>query len=52
MTRVSVKLEQQRVEEMYRCEVAVEGRVGIASGTYEHDQKDFKATNQITVTGE
>ena len=52
ITRVSVKLEQQRVEEMYRCGVTVEGRTGIASGTYAHDPKSFKTTNQITVTGE
>ena len=37
MTRVTVKVDQPtREERMYRCEVVVEGRDNIVSGTYKH----------------
>ena len=52
MTIVIIKVDQPREDRSYRCEVVVEGRKGIVSGTYAHDQKNVKTTNKITVTGE
>ena len=51
MTRVTVKVEQPlREERTYVCQVTVEGRVNIVSGTYEHDTKGSGVTN-VTITG-
>ena len=52
MTRVSIKVEQPIKEERtYECEVTVEGRVNIVSGTYTIDNKGSGIT-AVTVTGE
>ena len=52
MTRVSVKLEQPFKEERtYECEVTVEERANIVSGTYTRDNKGSGITG-VTVTGE
>ena len=51
MTRVSVKVKQTIKEErIYECEVTVEGRGNIVSGTYYRDPKNTGITN-VTVTG-
>ena len=45
-TRVSVRVEQQTKEKKtYECEVTVEGRVNIISGTYTHNNKGSGITN-------
>ena len=50
-TRVSVKVEQLIKEKRtYECEVTVEGRVNIISGTYDCVKKDSGLT-AVTVTG-
>ena len=52
MTCVSVKVEQSIKERRtYECEVTVEGRVNIVSGTYTRDNKGSGITS-VTVTGE
>ena len=52
MTRVSVKLEQPIKEErFYECEVTVEGRRNIVSGSLTLDKKGNGLTN-VTITGE
>ena len=50
MTRVTVKVVQPREERTYECEVTVEGRMNIVSGTYAHDIKGSGVTN-VTITG-
>ena len=51
MTRVSVRVEQPSKEnEMYECEVTVEGCGNIVSGTYTRDNKGSGITT-VTVTG-
>ena len=51
MTRVTVKVVQSiRVEGMYSCQVTVEGRRNIVSGTYKHDTKGIGVAN-ATITG-
>ena len=54
ITHVTVKVDQPiREGRMYRCEVVVEGRVGIVSGTlYAHDTKGSIRSTNVTVTGE
>ena len=54
MTSVTVKVDQPiREGRMYRCEVYVEGRVGIVSGiTYAHNTKGSIRSTNVTVTGE
>ena len=54
MTRVIVKVGQpMREERTYWCQVVVEGRVGIVSGTYTYDEKGtLGATNELAITGE
>ena len=52
MTSVSVRVEQPIKEEIfYDCQVTVEGRVNIDSGTLTLDKKGNGLTN-VTVTGE
>ena len=52
MTRVSVEVEQPFKEaRTYECEVTVEGRVNIDSGTYTRDDKGSGITN-VMITGE
>ena len=52
MTRVSVKVEQPIKEERtYECEVTVEGRGNIVSGTYTRVSKGAGLTN-VMITGE
>ena len=52
MTRVTVKEVQAiRKEGMYACQVFVEGRVNIVSGTYEPNTKGDGVT-EVNVTGE
>ena len=52
MTRVTVKVVQSiREVRTYTCQVTVEGRVNIVSGTYNHDSKGSVAVT-VTITGE
>ena len=52
MTRVSVRVKQAIKEErFYECEVTVEGRDNISTGTYTRDNKGSGLTS-VTVTGE
>ena len=52
MSRVTVNLDPQpRVGATYTCTVTVEGRTGIASGTYNSDIKG-SGSSTVTVTGE
>ena len=52
MSRVTVNLDfQPRVGATYNCTVTVEGRTGIASGTYDFDPKG-SGSSTVTVTGE
>ena len=52
MTSVSVNVEQTiEVQRSYECEVTVEGRRNITSGTYSYDIKGSNITT-VTVTGE
>ena len=55
-TRITVKVNQPfREERIYRCEVVVEGREGIVSGTYAHLKMGPPALNSstnVTITGE
>ena len=52
ITRVSVKVEQPIKEKRtYECQVTVEGRVNIVSGTYSKNGKGSGFT-AVTVTGE
>ena len=51
MTRVTVKVNQPiRVKRTYVCQVIVEGRKNIVSGTYDFLNKGNRTTN-VTVTG-
>ena len=55
MTRVRVKVtvdQQMRGGGLYRCEVVVEGRAGIASGTYAHLNMGQIRSTTVTITGE
>ena len=52
MTRVTVKVDQPvREERTYVCQVFVEGRGNIVSGTYKHDTKGSGITT-VNITGE
>ena len=52
MTRVTVRPDPQpRVGATYFCEVEVESRTGIASGTYSRDRKGV-GQSFVTLTGE
>ena len=51
ITRVSFEQTRPRVGATYSCTVYVEGRINIASGTYNFDQLG-SATSTVTVTGE
>ena len=52
MTRVTVQVVQNTEKKgIYACQVFVEGRVNIASGSYKHDTKG-NGTCAVTVTGE
>ena len=52
MTRVSVRVEQpSKKNEVYECEVTVEGRMNIVSGTYKRNKKGSGITN-VMITGE
>ena len=52
MTRVTIKVVQSiREVGTYACQVTVEGRVNIVSGTYSHDSKGSGAAT-VTITGE
>ena len=51
MTRVTVKVDQPRVERTYQCEVTVEGRLDIDDTTYAYDPKGT-GTSSVMVTGE
>ena len=52
MTRVTVEVKQIiDVQRSYECEVTVEGRRNITSGTYSHDIKGSNITT-VTFTGE
>ena len=51
--RVSVKIDQPNREgRTYRCEVVVEGREGIVSGTYAHLTIGQIRSSTVTITGE
>ena len=56
MTRVTVKVVQPfREDRFYRCEVVVEGRKNIISGTYKHLQMGPPSPNSsstVIITGE
>ena len=54
-TRVTVKVDQPtREERLYRCEVVIEGRMGIVSGTYAYLRMGPfpNKFSTITITGE
>ena len=52
MSRVTVNLDPQpRVGAAFACTVTVEGRINIASGTYDFDVKG-SGSSTVTVTGE
>ena len=52
MSRVTMNLvSQPRVGATYNCTVTVEGRINIASGTYDYDPKG-SGSSTVTVTGE
>ena len=52
MTHVSVRVEQPSKEnEMYECEVTVEGRMNIVSGTYTRYNKG-SGISKVMITGE
>ena len=51
MTRITVKVNQYRYEGTYACQVFVEGRVNIASGSYFYDTKG-NGTSNVDITGE
>ena len=56
MTRVTVKVDQQiREVRLYRCEVVVEGRKNIVSGTYNHLQMGpplVDRSSTVNITGD
>ena len=51
MTRVMVKVQTTKQEGIYACQVFVEGRVNIVSGTYEENTKGTGVT-EVMVTSE
>ena len=52
ITRITVTVDQPiREGRMYRCEIVVEGRVGIVSGTYNYATKGSIRSTNATVTG-
>ena len=53
MSRVTVRLDNvsRGVERIYTCTVIVEGRINIASGSYNFDTKG-SGSSTVTVTGE
>ena len=56
MTRVTVEVDQPiREERLYRCEVVIEGRKNIVSGTYDHlkmGPPSLVRSSTVNITGE